>query len=761
MIKQLSQALLRFKWLCIMLSFLAMVGLSAGITKLGFTNAYDAQFSADNPQFNAYKQLIADYDQIDNLLIAIAPESGNVFTSSHLNVVATLTDLAWQTPHSSRVDSISNYLYTYGIGEDIVSEPMFERPDQLTAEEIQTRARHALNEPSLRNALVSDKGHVTGINITIDLPRENLQAEVSEVMTYINGIIDQLKIRHPDISFYLAGKIAQDQAFFDASGADSATLFPLLIVVIFVVVFIILRSMVAGLALLFMVVGCTSATLGIFGWKHILLTPETLSAAIMIMPLAIADCVHLFLAYSKAKAAGAQKYDAVLNSMISNFKPILLTSITTAIGFLSLTFAEAPPFQLMGYMVAMGVILAFILSFTLFAPLLLVLPIRQRNSHIGPRLASWITELTVQKSNLLLSVLACLTIIIALGISRNELNQNTAEYFTPKMEYRQDIEWIDQQLTGINNIQFSVPAAKELGVTEYEYLSTLDAFSEWLRQQEGVRNVVSFSDVMKKLNRVMNDNNPDFYRLEEDSLISAQYLTLYQLSLPYGMGITNLINFDKSASRLSISLNISSNQDIIEFDKKARAWLTHNAPEYMQAYGTSADIMYAYQLDYNIPGIVTGLIISILLIAIIMMFALRSVRLGLISLIPNVVPIAIAFGIWGYVDGQVGLAIAIVMGMTLGIVVDDTVHLISKYQRAITEFGLSGKHAIQHALESVTSALLATTSAIAAGFLVLTFSLFSPNADLGILTAMIVIIALIFDLIFLPSLLLKTDKQHA
>ena len=756
--ERLCQTFLRYRWVYFALSVMTLVGLGLGIKNLGFTNAYEAQFGPNNPQLAAYNQLIDDYDQVDNVLIAIEPHSGDVFQPSVLELVNKLTKLAWKTPHSIRVDSLSNYNYTHSVDEDLVSEPLFEMASTYTKEEIDLRANEALHEPSLRNSLVAENGKVTGVNITIALPRKNMQAEVTATMGYINQTLVELGAEYPQINFRLAGKIAQDKAFFEASGTDSTTLFPLLVLVIFVVVFFILRNVLAGVALLVMVVGCTLATLGAFGWQQILLTPETLSAAIMIIPLGIADCVHLFLTYSKTLEDGENKQAAMEHTIILNFKSIVITSVTTAIGFLSLVFAESPSFQLMGYMVAIGVLLTLILSFTFFVPLLFALPAPKRTSRVGPKVATWINSFIHKKTNAVLAVLVICTLVMMLGLGRNELNQNTAEYFTPEMTYRQDIEWIDANLTGINNIQFSIPVASSMKVTDPEYLNNLEKFTQWLKQQDNVVNASSFSDVMKKVNMVMNNNNAEHYRIQQDSYISAQYLTMYEMSLPYGMGITNLINFDKSTSRVNVSLHISSNKELIAFDRKAQAWLAANTPNYMHTAGTSADIMYAYQLQYNIPGISSGIYFSLGLILVVMIYALNSVRLGLISLVPNILPILAAFGVWGFYDGQIGLAVAIVMGMTFGIVVDDTVHYINKYHWGRIQLNLNKEQAIKHALDTASTAMISTTVAISAGFMVLTASKFTPTADLGILTALIVILALVFDIIFLPALLLKTEK---
>ncbi len=192
-------------------------------------------------------------------------------------------------------------------------------------------------------------------------------------------------------------------------------------------------------------------------------------------------------------------------------------------------------------------------------------------------------------------------------------------------------------------------------------------------------------------------------------------------------------------------------------EENAQAWLRDNAP-YMQSNGASPSVMFAYIGQRNIRSMLIGTSVALVLISLILIFALRSVRLGLISLVPNLAPAAMGFGLWGLLYGQVGLGLSVVMGLTLGIVVDDTVHFLSKYLRARREQGLSSEDAVRYAFHTVGIALIITTLVLIAGFMVLTQSAFKLNSDMGLLTAITIGLALLADFIFLPPLLMKVDK---
>ncbi|WP_317623016.1 efflux RND transporter permease subunit [Thiohalobacter thiocyanaticus] len=188
-------------------------------------------------------------------------------------------------------------------------------------------------------------------------------------------------------------------------------------------------------------------------------------------------------------------------------------------------------------------------------------------------------------------------------------------------------------------------------------------------------------------------------------------------------------------------------------------WLREHAPAQL-VEGASPALMFAHIGKRNIQSMLGGTTLALVLISMILVLALRSLRIGLISLIPNLVPAAMAFGLWGLLVGQVGLALSVVTGMTLGIVVDDTVHFLSKYLRARREQHLASEHAVRYAFHTVGTALWMTTLVLAAGFLVLAQSAFVINAGMGTLSAMTILLALLADFLLLPPLLIYADRRR-
>jgi predicted RND superfamily exporter protein len=409
----------------------------------------------------------------------------------------------------------------------------------------------------------------------------------------------------------------------------------------------------------------------------------------------------------------------------------------------------------------MGVIAAWIYSVLFLPALISVLPVKvkvreERSQNLFDKLSA---SLVKRRSAYLWGSAAA---ILAVGffINRIELNDQWVEYFDESMEFRQDSDYSMKTLTGIYTIEYSIEAGESGGVSNPEYLRKLDEFGAWYRAQPGVKQVVVLSDVMKRLNKNLHGDDPDWYRIPENRDLAAQYLLLYEMSLPYGLDLNNQINVDKSASRFIASVGNMSTREVRELSEAAQQWMDTNAPSGMQAVAASPTIMFAHISERNIKSMTAGTGIAIFLIAMALAMALKSTRYGVISLLPNILPALFGFGIWGLAVGEMGLSLSIVTGMTLGIVVDDTVHFLSKYIRGRREHGFTAEEAIQFAFQRVGKALVVTTLILVVGFSILSMSTFRLNSWMGQLTAIVIVSALIIDLVFLPALLLTLDKRR-
>jgi predicted RND superfamily exporter protein len=745
-----------FGVILVCITFTVMTGMGAG--KLEFKNDYRVFFSEENPQLTAFESMQKVYSKSDNVAFIVAPKDGQVFTEKHLIALKSLTKASWQVPYSTRVDSVTNFQYTYAEEDDMIVEDLFMSARNLTTEKLDKIKQIAISEPLLVNKIISDTGHVSVVNVTVQLPGINPMVETPEVAASVRAIQASFLADNPEVDVYLSGMIMMNTSFGESSIGDSSTLIPLMFLVVIVTIGLLLRTITGTLSTVLIIIMSIASTMGIAGWLGFYLTGPSSSAPTMIMTLAVADCIHILTSMFYEMRQGADKRTAIARSIRINLQPIFLTSITTAIGFLSMNFSDSPPFRDLGNLVAIGVMLAFVFSITIFPALLTLLPVRvKKQSEANKDVMAKLADFVIGKRKVLLPITSVLILTSLVFIPNNELNDDFVKYFDNTVPYRTATDYMQENLSGMMLVEVSVKTGKSSGINDPQYLNSVSDFSEWLRARAETDHVNTITDTLKRLNKNMHGDDPTWYKLPDSQELSAQYLLLYEMSLPYGLDLNNQLNVDKSSSRIVVTFKNMSSNELINIEQDMVNWFAEHAPQYEVDFA-SPSLMFSHIGQRNIISMLIGTTVALVLISLLLGIALKSWRFGLISLLPNLAPAGIAFGIWGLYSGQVGLGLSVVIGMTLGIVVDDTVHFLSKYLHARRDKNASAEEAVHYAFDNVGRALWVTTFVLVAGFTVLAQSSFKMNADMGFLTALTIFVALVVDFLFLPPLLMLLDK---
>ncbi|EGQ8306081.1 RND family transporter [Vibrio parahaemolyticus] len=749
----------KYSLLVLLATIFLIIVATIGGKNLYFRGDYDIFFDGTNKQLLAFDEIQTTFAKTDNLAIVIAPEDGDIFTPQTLSLIQKITVDAWQVPYSSRVDSIANYQHTEAFDDDLLVEDLLYSEYELTPERISKVKSIALSEPVLKSALVSEKGDVTVVNITVQLPEMDKTAEVEEVVSSINAMIDRYQRAYPDVTFHKAGIIAMNHAFMTAAQDDSSTLVPTMLVVILVFLTIMLRSILSVIATLIVIIGSVMATMGISGWAGMFLSTATVNVPTLIMTLAVADCVHVIATKRQSMKNGFTKVQSIERSIALNFVPILITSVTTAIGFFMMNMSDSPVLRDFGNLSALGVMVACFLSVTLLPALLKLLPIHvkmetsQDQKHVMDRLGDFV----VSQRRALLPLSVVVIVVCASLIPLNKVNDESVEYFGQRNEFRQAADFMEERISGMTNISIAIKTNESQGIAAPDFLNTIGEFSSWLRDQPETDHVATLADVYKRLNKNMHGDDEAYYLLPQERELAAQYLLLYEMSLPYGLDLNNQINVDKSSIKMVLTVANLGSVELVDLENRIYQWFAEHAPQY-QVVASSPSLMFAHIGETNMASMLSTLPITLVLISALLIFALRSVRLGLISLMPNIAPAVIGFGLWALISGEINLGLSVVVTLTLGIVVDDAVHFLSKYQRARRE-GQTAEQAVRYAFHTVGRALWITTVVLVAGFSVLAMSSFRLNADMGQLSAIVIFIALVVDFLFLPTLLMLFDKK--
>ena len=735
---------------------------AAGGMFLTFSVDFRIFFSRDNPQLLALEALEDTYGKSDNILFVIVPADGDATSEQALAAVVWLTGQAWLTPSSSRVDSIANFQHTRADGDTLIVEDLVD-PERLDdpAERARIRAV-ALADPRLTGSLLAVDGGVSAVNVTVELSPEEQTVMIPEIAAFARGLAAETERRFPGIDVRPVGMAMIGAAFAEASVQSQVVFLPASLAVMAVILLVLTRRLTGVAATGLVMVLSVIASAGLGGWAGLPFTPSTAPAPTIVLMIVVANCVHVLVAVQQGLRAGNPKRDAIMQAVRINLFPVFLASATTALGFLSLNFSEVPPYRHLGNFVAFGIAAAFLLSIAFLPALLSLLPMRApaAGRSGGDPLMEAVADFVVRRRTPLLWASAAVVLALSAAVTRNELNDVLVHFFDESVELRQDMDLLDERLGGNTVLEYALNSAGSGGATDPAFLADVSAFAEWCREQPEVRHVMTIADTFRSINRSMHGDDPAAYRLPESPDLAAQYLLLYELSLPQGLGLNTRIDNDRSATRVSVTAPTLPSREIVALNARLEAWLKANAPHVVHAEGSGPALIFAHLAERNIRAMLGGTALALLGISVILLFAFRSLRIGLLSLVPNFVPALMAFGVWGLTAGQVGVSLSVVVAMTIGIVVDDTVHFISKYLRARREHGESPEAAVRYAFGTAGRALLTTTTVLVAGFLIFTLSPFVPTAEVGLLVALIIGFAMVADFLLLPPLLMAVDRNR-
>ncbi len=733
---------------------------ASGVLHLKPSTDYRTFFSKDNPELIEFESFENTYERSDNVLVMIVPDDGDATSEQALASTLWLVEHLWKTPYASRVDSITNFPLMTAEEDDLYVRDLVDPGKIGDAQERAWIRKTALADPRLAGNLLARDGGVSAINITVKLPEGDSAANTAEVAEFVRETAVEAEERFSGVDVRLVGLVILNQSFNEATVGTMTTVLPASLAAMALIIGILTRGF-AGLAATGSVtVISILATMGLAGWIGIPFSTATSATPIIVLTLTVASCMHVLATVQERIGTGCRSRKAVAEAITINLNPIFLASATTAVGFLMMNFSEVPPYRDLGTLVAVGTGVSFVLSVTFLPAMLAIFPMRKplpQRALVG---VAAVAEFTIRRRRMLLWGSVAVVLGLSAGIPRNELNDVLTNFFDEKVQIRSDTDFLDENLSGNTVLEYSIVSNGPDGIAEPTFIKAVSDFADWYRAQPETRHVLVISDTFRQINMSMNGGDPNAYRLPESRTLASQYLLLYELSLPFGLDLNNRIDVSKSATRMTVTTRTLSTKETLKLDARATAWLADNVPNISRVESTGASLMFAHMGQRNIRAMLVGTAVAFLVVALLLIAAFRSLRIGLVSLVPNFVPGLMAFGLWGLAVAEVGLALSVVMAMTIGIVVDDTVHFLSKYLRARRELGHSPEDAVRYAFRTVGGALFMTTVILVAGFSVLGLSDFLPTAQMGQLTAIVIALALVCDYLFLPPLLLTVDRQR-
>ncbi len=758
--KDFAKLLIKYRYLSIGLVIIVVCLLATGLTKLTFNPDLETYFPEGHPAVIRYNEIDDMFIPTDNLIIAVHSNEGTLFNGDSLKVIEELTRKSWTIPYSVRVDSLTNYSYVKSVNDDLIVEPFIEEAEKKSIEFFEKRENLVAGEDIIYKSLISEDKKTSVVSIIVDPPGPNKEYQNSELINYILGFIEPIKESNENLDIRLLGNPYLDYISPRIVKAEMPVVMPLMLLLIFLIVFLMIRSYVAVLATFVVILMSLIATFGSIGILGSPLNQMVTTIPILIITLALADCIHLFSIYFQNRVKGISSKESMEKSLEMNIQPLFLTTISTCIGFLCLNFIEVAPLRDFGNAVAIGIGFAFIFTIFFIAPIVSFFEVKTASKVTKQtRFSTSVGSFILKNGNKLIFSITSISFLILLCIPMNELDENPTQMYAEGFtSFSSDTLWLDEKLSVTFPVNF-LATNEEGQVSDPDFLKILDKFSVWLEEREQVNHVTSLANNMKNLNKSMHGDDPEWKKIPENADLSAQYLFFYEMSLPMGLDLNSSISQDRKSTKISATLKDMSANEFKEFNNEVLGYLQQNNLENMISEPSSFRVIFTYMVEAIVNSLLYGLFIGILLITLIIGLFFRSYLLPALSIFPNILPIGMGFGLWGLFVGDVGFMVAVGMGSTLGVIVDFTVHFLSKYELARKEFKKSVEESVIYSFETVGFALIIMTVVLALGFSVLNLVTFIPIQDFAKFSVICFIGGLIINFLFLPNLLMKFDKR--
>jgi len=753
--------LYKFKWAIVMIVPLIVLLLASSLKNLEIDGSYRIWFEKDSQTLVDYDNFRNEFSNDDGIVIVFKDENG-IFNTKALGSIQRITEALWEMPHIDRVDSITNYQHVHSeidkpddvLVDDFIVEDLAEAAPAYLKE----RQTIATSDSIIVDRFISKDATTTMIFARLEA-NANEDGDISaEMMGYVNKIINTEEEK-TGYKFWLNGGPPMTQAFVDIAGHDAMVFTPLVFLFSMILLFMLFRRVSGALVPLAVVLFTFLSVLAVqtlLGYK---LNNFTANIPVFIVAIGIADAVHIYSLWLMNKKEGLENKEAVAHSLKKNFLPILLTSMTTTVGFSTLAISDIVPVATLGIATASGAVLAFIISILWMPAVLLLLkkPIKgaSANTSVDRKVfkSYGYGDFIVNNDKKIVIVGTLIVALLGLGLLFVKVDSNTIKYFDKEVEIRKSSEFTMDNITGSMSYILIADSGKTDGIKDPEFLRMVEKFYEDYRLMfpTDVRHVSSLLDTIKRYNKIMNQKEV----IPESRELVAQYLLLYSMGLPQGMEITDQMDFDQRKLRITVLTNIVDNTKDMKMINFAKKWWA-NTPYAMTLTGQTA--MYAYMAKDVTATLIYSLSLTILIVSIMMLLIFKRLKILWILLLPNLLPVILVIGVMGWLGLTIDMGVAIAGAIIIGVAVDDTIHFLVKYFDA-RKRGLSMADTFDEVLHYAGRAILFTTIVLALSFSVFAFSTFTPNQNFGVVTAIALILALIIDLLYLPALLHMADKN--
>jgi len=724
-----------------------------GVTRLELNPNNRAFFSEDSERFRDLVSLEQEFE-LGSSLVFVAHSDKKLTESANLvAAVRSLTDYAWRLPYVVGVSSLENVATSLSTDDSVLLGNILDSICPNSEECAGVVGIAPLMKPHILNRYVSDDLQSAAIFVELDVPKDAVNAIV-EAVHVARDVAQQTEGLY-DVDVSLTGAVPMMYAFIDASSKDLSRLLPVAFLLMLFLLAAILRSVALTFLAFLSAIFVSIVTAGLLGWFVGTVNTATSSLPIIVGTLYLATSLHFYMPLLRSGSARERSevrrlVSTTLNSCSS---PILLANITTAIGLLAMLYVESPPIKQLGVFCGIGVLVGTIVLLVINPAILFSFrSIKASRASVlihgvGNAIANSIDKGRMATLSVLLPFL-----VLSAGISKINIDEDFLHYFSETSEFREQTEKIGRTLFGPYRIDLVLDSGTEHGVFETEFVRDLKSYTEWARSQSQVASVVSLIDVLEEAQQTfgvpasVEDMAPE---------ARAQLYASYELSLSFGQGSRKLVNPHQQIIRVSMLMGQMSMSEIRSFEQDLLDRAEAEFGDLVQVVASGEGIPTAWLAKDTIMDGLVSLLASFLMCSVCVWFVFRSRRMALLSGLTAAFPIVCGFGFWGWLGQPLGIAAVLVVAMTIGIVIDDAIHLVYRYVRATESGETLESGSVAYSLHKTAPAMIATTIVLSGGYAVLMFSSFEMNVVFGALASLIVVLATTYNLFVTPQLLMR------
>ena len=751
------EKIIKLRWYIAILIPLVTILMASSLKNLEFEGSYRIWFGEKSQTLKDYDNFRSIFGNDDSVTIAFKVEDG-VFSKEVLQSIETITNKLWETEYIARVDSLTNYQYVHADEEypdDIIIEDFVEEPLTYSQAELDKKREIALTQDMIVGKLISSDAKTTMI-VGRMTPKAGDDPMVSFKLRDAVVAIIAPEVKKHGYEFHLNGGPIINTSFIEIAQRDGGTFTPAVILVAMLLLFLVFRRFSLTLLSMAVVIFTFLIVLSIQVMIGFKLNNFTANIPVFVVAIGIADAMHLLWIYVMARREGKDNSQAIHFSVQKNFLALFLTSLTTAVGFASLSISSVVPIQTLGIATASAAILAFVLTI-LFVPALLAIinpniKVQNKVKNTNHAFSKAYIAFLLGHTNMILIISFIVFGAIGIGIFKANVDSNVVKYFKEDVPFRASINFMQENLTGPMSYELIVDSQENDGIKNPEFLKTTQKFYDALYAEfSHTRHITSLMDVIKTFNDVMQGSKT----IPDDKNMIAQYLLLYSLSLPQGMEINDKMDINERLLRVTTSMDMASAEEDIQMINWIEAWWD-KTPYSAQVQGQTK--MFAYMQHDITNTLIYSISLAIAIISIIMLLIFKNIKMLPLFIAPNILPIALVVGVMGWLQIDIDMGVAIAGAIIIGVAVDDTIHFMVKYLDA-RKRGENLEKSLEYVMAYAGSAIIFTTLILSLAFLVFLFSDFNPNYHFGIVTASALVIAVLVDLITLPALLAKIDAH--